>query len=366
MEPKKSTPAVVHESEAQRQHVRVQIPAQAEIAGKRYEVRDLSVGGVSLVGVIGSFRKNDSVAVNLVLPFGDFSLDVSLDSKVQHYDADARSLGLRFDNLTPVQVSILSHVLKAFLAGDIVESGDILAVAARDNFVKVRKQKGASDQKADFDIRRQLPGLLLIGTLGLIAAFLILNSLFERVFVLKSNQGAVVGPVVQLAAPSAGLVKRLVPANTVAVKIGQPLFSIETSIDTTGAAAQPATIVSPCECFLSQSRAQSGEYVQTGAPVMDLIPVSAEPMIVMTLEPRDADRVVIDGRVSIRIPGANEIIQGKVVQIETNLASVLASRPSETFGAMPAFPSVVARIRPDQKLPAGLIGRPAYAEFKTY
>ncbi|HRC26587.1 MAG TPA: hypothetical protein PKX87_04050, partial [Alphaproteobacteria bacterium] len=61
----------------------------------------------------------------------------------------------------------------------------------------------------------------------------------------------------------------------------------------------------------------------------------------------------------------NEIIQGKVVQIETNLASVLASRPSDAFGAAPAVPSVVARIRPDQKLPAGLIGRPAYAEFKT-
>lgn len=366
MEPKKATPAVVHESEAQRQHVRVQIPAQAEIAGKRYEVRDLSVGGLSLVGVSGSFRKNDSVAVSLVLPFGDFSLDVSLDAKVQHYDAETRSLGLRFDNLTPVQVSILSHVLKAFMAGDIVESGDILAVAARDNFVKVRKQKTSGDQVTGFDLRRQLPGLLLVGTLGLLAAYLILNSLFERVFVLKSNQGVVTGPVVELAAPSAGIVKRLVPANTVAVKAGQPLFSIENPSAAGTPGALSATIVSPCECFLSQSRAQAGEYVQTGAAVMDLIPVSAEPMILMTLEPRDADRVTIDGTVSIRIPGANELVQGKVVQIETNLGSILASQPSAAPGAAAAVPAVVARIRPDQKLPAGLIGRPAYAEFKTY
>lgn len=361
MESTKPTPALVHESEAQRQHVRVQIPAQAEISGRRYDIKDLSVGGASLAGVEGAFRKGDSVSVTLVLPFGDFSLDVALDARVQYHDAANKSLGVRFDSLTPVQVSILSHVLRAFMAGDIVETGDILAVAARDNFVKVRKQKSAGEQTSDFDIRRQLPGILLIGALGLFAAFLILTSLFDRIFVLKSNQGVVRGPVVEMLTSSEGVVTRLVPANTVAVKTGQPLFSIASS--ETGA---KLTVKSPCECFLARSRVQNGEYIPAGARLADLIPVTAEPEILMALAPEEANRVSIDTRASIRIPGTNDIIQGKVVQIETNLADVLSPPTSGAAGMVPPAPSIVARVRPDQKLPAGLIGRPAYAEFSTY
>lgn len=365
MESTKPTPTLVHESEAQRQHVRVQIPAQADIAGKRYEIRDLSVGGASLSGIDGAFRKGDSVALTLILPFGEFSLDVALDAKVQYHDVANKSLGVRFDSLTPVQVSILSHVLKAFMAGDIVETGDILAVAARDNFVKVRKQKTASEQVSDFSVRKQLPGILLISVLGLFAAFLIVSSLLEKIFILKSNQGVVTGPVVEMISSSDGIVTRLVPANTVAVKTGQPLFSIEPS-GINGQTGAKMTVKSPCECFFARSRVQNGEYIPAGARLADLIPVTAEPEISMTLAPEDAGRVSIDTRVSVRIPGTNEIIQGKVVQIETNLAAILSPSASTAPGVTPTIPSIVARVQPNQKLPAGLIGRPAYAEFSTY
>lgn len=45
----KKVPAeVVHESEAQRQHLRVQIPARVKVEGWSYPVADLSAGGMKI------------------------------------------------------------------------------------------------------------------------------------------------------------------------------------------------------------------------------------------------------------------------------------------------------------------------------
>ena len=78
---------IVHESETQRQHVRVHLPAQIEFANKSYDVSDLSAGGLSVRNVEGSFAKLQHISFVLILPFTDLKLYINLDAQVQYHDA---------------------------------------------------------------------------------------------------------------------------------------------------------------------------------------------------------------------------------------------------------------------------------------
>lgn len=368
METAKKTPEIVHESEAQRQYVRLALPAYAEIAGSRYTVKDISTGGMGVTGVEGNFAAGQILATRLVLPFVDFTLEVSVDIQVQHFERENKFLGCRFVNLSANQVSILNHVIKAFIAGDVVSAGDLLSVTGRDNFVKVRKAR-AGAQSAGISIARQLPGILLITALGLAAAGLIFSNIYNRLFVLKSSQGVLVGPVVEVKAESEGTLKFLVSTDTVTVKPGQPLAAI---VGTPAANALPGAsqppgyvIKSPCECFLSRNKAQSGEFLAVGTPVLTLIPVTAEPIVTVALEPQHGSRVPLNGEALVTVAGIDGKIPGRVLSVESNLPAILASAASANAEGA-AVPAVVVKIRPDQKLPADLIGRPASAEFRTY
>lgn len=370
METAKKTPEIVHESEAQRQYVRLAFPAYAEIGGNRYTVKDISSGGMAITGVEGNYASGQTLAIRLILPFVDFSLEISVDIQIQHFDKENKSVGCRFINLSANQVSILNHVIKAFIAGDIITAGDLLGVTSRDNFVKVRKAK-TGGQSAGVSIARQLPGILLISAIGLAAAVLIFSNIYDRLFVLKSSQGAVIGPVVEIRAETEGTLKFLVSPDTVTVKPGQPIAAI---VGTASASAAPGAtqppgyvIKSPCDCFLSRNKAQNGEFLPVGASVLTLVPITAEPLVTIALEPRDGGRVPLNGSAIISIPGIDGEITGRVLSVESNLPGILAGTSAASAESNSiAGPAVIVKIRPDQKLPADLIGRPAVAEFRTY
>src|SRR5688572_30040357 len=122
---------IVHESEAQRQHVRLPFPAKAEINGTIYATKNMSPGGVSIENITGDFRAGKEIPLTLKIPFDNFSLDIHVQAEILHYDAQQRTLGCRFVNLDANHVSLFNHILRAFLAGDAVASGDIINIVTR-------------------------------------------------------------------------------------------------------------------------------------------------------------------------------------------------------------------------------------------
>src|SRR5688572_1915779 len=106
---------IVHESETQRQFIRLQMPAQVDTNGQRYSVNDLSAGGCAIRDINESLKRGDRLNLKLILPFSDFALDVALEAQVQHYDSNLKVAGCSFINLNAGQVSILSHVMKSFI-----------------------------------------------------------------------------------------------------------------------------------------------------------------------------------------------------------------------------------------------------------
>src|SRR4051812_13042787 len=113
-----TAPQVVHESETQRQHVRLPLPARAEIEGKDHEIKDLSSGGVAVRDVAGTYARGQRLPLRLKLPFGSFSMDINVESEVQHFNAKDKVVGCLFINLSADHIALLNYVLKAFIAGD--------------------------------------------------------------------------------------------------------------------------------------------------------------------------------------------------------------------------------------------------------
>ena len=151
---KNSAQSIVHESETQRQFVRLPVPSQAKVGDNSYYIKDLSSGGVAIVDVSTPFVEGARFPLSLTLPFSSFSLQIVLDAQVKYYLPQEKLLGCQFIGLTTDQVALLNHVIKSFMAGEIVKSGDILNVAARDNFTKPRAKKVAADGKAVANLKR--------------------------------------------------------------------------------------------------------------------------------------------------------------------------------------------------------------------
>ena len=184
-----SVEQIVHESEAQRQFVRVRLPAEVLFDGANHNVRDLSSGGIGIMDVTKSYTTGETVSLTLTLPFQDFSMDIDLTGHVQAHNTQTKVLGVRFTNLTKQQISLLNHILKSYISGDIVAGPDLLNVVARDNFVKIRKQATGQNNTPNL-IRQALP-LFFITLLGTLAALFVGSNIVENALMIKASNAVV-------------------------------------------------------------------------------------------------------------------------------------------------------------------------------
>lgn len=334
---------VVHESETQRQFVRLPVPAIVTLDGQEYEVKDLSSGGLSVEGVTKGYTVGARAPLMLTLPFTAFSLDINIDAEVQYYSAQNKTLGCQFVNVTPDQVSLLNHVIKSYMAGEIVKSGDLLNVAARENFVSPRK-KAATDKIPVVNIKRQIPGLIMVGALGVLAATFIIGNLYDSMYTLRSSDAVVQGPEVQVRAVVQGEFISKIPAGTRSVKERQELGTVNGD-----------DVKSPCNCLITEIHRQNGEFVIAGDPIVSLVPEQSSPWIVARLKPSEASRLSIDSPAKVTIAGQKAEIVGKVASIKSDRAVA-----DDLSGSR----MVQVRIVPEQKLSVDLAGRPAKVVFE--
>lgn len=196
----------VHESETQRQYVRVPMPVRALINGRSFEVKDLSSGGIGITGIKGEFEKGGTLPLTLVFPFSDFALDLKLDTQIQNYDPRAQLLGVRFIDLTPAKISLVNNVIRSFIAGEVVSANEMLEISKRDDFVKIRQQK--NDNAAQpVQLGQNLIPMAMFGLLGLAATYLIALNIYASIFVVASNLGVVKAETLPLSPAVMELVK---------------------------------------------------------------------------------------------------------------------------------------------------------------
>lgn len=353
---------LVHESETQRQYVRVTMPALVEIEEQVYEVSDLSSGGFRVQGFEGSYRKGKAFPLRLVLPFHAFTLDVDLEAEVRHYNKDTQTMGCRFINLTEDKMSVLNHVLRSFIAGDLVGAGDVINVVARENYVKVRHHAdGEEGRRQDFWKRQALP-LAFIALLGLMALFIIGQNIYNGIFVLESSQAYIESDTIVVRNPVEGIYEPVLEGNIKSVQSGQVIGTIgldaRSSSNTRVRRGGKVSIESPCDCYVLSREVKSGEYIVSGSEVMELVEMNSVPWVTAVVSTREAQRIAIGDKADVYVAGSDVELVGTVTGFNVNdIGGPMVAR-SEGFDT-----GVQVRIQLEQKIPVDLTGRPARVDF---
>lgn len=363
----KSEDRIVHESEATRQHVRVQMPARIEVEDHSYEIANLSSAGVGIKGIkSGGKKPGDVFECRLILPFLAFSLDVDLEAEVRHYEDKDKILGCRFVNLTREQTSILNQVIRSFISGDVVTSGDVLNVVARENFVKFRPQATPETSSVKPPPvpawQHQLVPLLFIAILGVGAFGLIAQTFYKSVLVIETPQAYVQVPRIAIKTPVAGMFGKALKDGVKSVQAGQNLG--EVNVQNVYGSANNETIrsviiKSPCNCVVLSRSVAEGEFVMPGAMLLSLAGIDTRPWIVATVATKQAQRLSIGDTAGIRIAGTDIEVTGKIETLIMNEKTGAVLPTTQGFD-----PGVEVKVILDQKIPVDLAGRPARVDFK--
>jgi len=347
---------LVHESETQRQYVRVSLPARARVGNKDYIVSDLSSGGMSIQNSDAGFKKGDQINTLLTLPFKSFSMDIELEAEARHTNNATKSAGFRFVNLTPEQTSLLNHVLRSFIAGEIVAGNDLLAVVSRENFVKVRHHSDVESDKSTFWKRQALP-FTIIALLGLTAFFIIVQNIYNSAFVLESSQAYVSGNEFEIRSPVDGIFETSIADDLVSLQKNQ-LIGMVASTQAASPISPKISVTSPCDCYIVSRSVDQGEFAAKGTEILSLVSTSDTLWVTAIISTADSQRIRVGDEADIFVAGSDVELSGTIESFSVNKSGGAVIPASEGFDT-----GVQVKIKANQKLPVDLIGRPATVGF---
>ncbi|MGH8389778.1 MAG: PilZ domain-containing protein [Pseudomonas sp.] len=358
---------VVHESEAQRQHARVKIPAKLRFFGPdrtpvEARVIDLSAGGLAFNAGQLPLKVGDVYKARLQFVVDNLGLAMDVEFQVRSFDRQTSRAGCQFQNLEPQDISTLRHLITSHLAGDIVSIGEMLATLQRDNFTKARKMKDGGHGMSAFGRMKAVTFSLGIFVVGLAAFGFIFKSVYGMYFVSHAQAGLVSVPGVNITMPRDGTVQSLVKSDGVAAK-GAPLATFSTSMldvlkgHLEGDQLAPAkveelfgkqmtgTLTSPCDCTVAQQMVANGQYASKGDVIFQLVPRNTEANVEARFSYRQFGDVLPGTAVRFQIAGEDKTRTGKIVSSTSLKSADLSS-------------DIRVLIQPDEALDSSLAGRP--------
>ncbi|AWM90401.1 hemolysin D [Pseudomonas sp. 31-12] len=358
---------VVHESEAQRQHARVKIPAKLRFFGPdrtpmEARVIDLSAGGLAFNAGQLPLKIGDVYKARLQFVIDNLGLAMDVELQVRSFDRQTGRAGCQFQNLEPQDISTLRHLITSHLAGDIVSMGEVLATLQRDNFTKARKMKDGGHGMTAFGRLRAVTFSLAIFIVGLAAFGFIFKSVYGMYFVSHAQAGLVSVPGMNITMPRDGTVQSLIKADGVAAK-GAPLATFSTSMldvlkgHLDDNQLQPAkveelfgkqmtgTLTSPCDCTVAQQLVANGQYASKGDVIFQLVPRNSEANVEARFTYRQFADVRPGSTVSFQIAGEDTTRSGKIVSSTSLKSADLSS-------------DIRVLIQPDEPLDSKFAGRP--------
>jgi alginate biosynthesis protein Alg44 len=358
---------VVHESEAQRQHARVKIPAKLRFFGPdrtpvEARVIDLSAGGLAFNAGQLPLKVGEVYKARLQFVIDNLGLAMDVELQVRSFDRETGRAGCQFQNLEPRDISTLRHLITSHLAGDIVSVGEMLATLQRDNFTKARKVKDGGHGMTPFGRLRAVTFSLAIFLVGLTAFGFIFKSVYGMYFVSHAQAGLVSVPAMNITMPRDGTVQSLIKADGVAAK-GAPLATFSTSMldvlkgHLDDNQLQPAkveelfgkqmtgTLTSPCDCTVAQQLVADGQYATKGDVIFQLVPRNSEANVEARFSYRQFGEVLPGSTVSFQIAGEDKVRSGKIVSSTSLNSADLSS-------------DIRVHIKPDEPLNSAFAGRP--------
>lgn len=358
---------VVHESEAQRQHARVKIPAKLRFFGPdrtpvEARVIDLSAGGLAFNAGQLPLKVGDVHKARLQFVIDNLGLAMDVELQIRSVDRQTGRIGCQFQNLEPRDISTLRHLITSHLAGDIVSVGEMLATLQRDNFTKARKVKDGGHGMTPLGRLKAVTFSAGIFVVGLVAFGFIFKSVYGMYFVSHAQAGLVSVQGMNITMPRDGTVQSLIKADGVAAK-GAPLATFSTSmldvlkghldegqlqpskVEELFGKQMTGTLTSPCDCTVAQQLVANGQYASKGDVIFQLVPRNTEANVEARFSYRQFGDVLPGTSVSFQIAGEDQTRTGKIVSSTSLKSADLSS-------------DIRVQIKPDEPLDSAFAGRP--------
>ena len=358
---------VVHESEAQRQHARVKIPAKLRFLGTdrtpmQVNIIDLSAGGLSFNAANQSFKVGDALKGRLQFVIDNLGLAMDVELLVRNTDRQTGRVGCQFQNLDLQDIATLRHLITSHLSGDIVTLGEVLATLQRDNFTKARKVKDGGSGMSPFGRMKAVVVSAGVFVVGLVAFGFIVKSVYGLYFVTHAQSALVSVPGMNITMPRDGTVQSLIKDDNLAAN-GAPIATFSTSmldvikghldenqlqpanIETLFGKQMTGTLTSPCDCVMAEQVVANGQYASKGDVIFKLVPRNSEANIAARFSYRQFGDVLPGTRVNFQVAGEDALRSGKIVSSTSLNSDDLSS-------------DIRVQIKPDAPLDSALAGRP--------
>ncbi|GHT85742.1 mannuronan synthase [Betaproteobacteria bacterium] len=325
---------VLHESETQRQHARIRIPAEISFDGPggraiTLPLVDLSASGFSFNAANVLIKAGDHYPGVLIFAIDKLSLSVKVEFQVRKLGGSDGRVGCQFHNLGTREISTLRQLITAHLSGDLISAGELLTTLQRDNFTKPRRDDSAGHISPLARLRAVAVslGVLVVG----LAAFAFAgNALYQVYFISSAVSAIVVYPSVQVAIPRDGTIQSLIGEDGI-VRKGAPIATFNASVlDLLKGSLQesdlaPArvtelsttqikgTLTSPCDCGLVRQVVADGQYAGKGDVVFELAPRDAQAGIEARFPYKKFTAVQPGTAVNFRVAGEDQWLPGHIV-----------------------------------------------------
>ncbi|MCP1623144.1 alginate biosynthesis protein Alg44 [Pseudomonas nitroreducens] len=358
---------VVHESEAQRQHARVKLPARIRYIGSHREgidarLLDLSAGGFAFTSAndtqvqVGDLHKG-----KLLFQIDSISFSLEVEFQVRSYDRETSRVGCEFQHLKPREIAALRYLITSYLAGEVISVGDMLNTLQRENFTKARKHGAGSGGMGFFGRFRAVTVSTAIFVVGVGAFAVILNQIYNLYFVTHADSGVVSVANQQITMPREGTVESLVEPGAEVAK-GAPIASFSANLldllkgNLTEEQLNPSnieklfghqmkgTLTSPCDCRVVEQRVANGQFANKGDVIFTLTPRDSLATVEARFPYRNAAELSPGTHVNFQVAGDSEVRGGRILRT----APVDGDLSSE----------IRVQITPDQPLDSQMAGRP--------
>ncbi len=375
---------VVHETEVERQHPRVRIPATLHIGTKgreqAYRLLDISAGGFAFDAREDTYRIGKIHHGTLKFAMDPMGMTLEVNFRVCNTDAGDHRVGCAFEDLDGRQIALLRQVINAYLAGEVVSVGDVLTTLSRDNYAKPRAPQGAARVQPQRVRSRAVTFTGLLFLVGLAAFVYAFTRLYGALFITHAIAGKVAAPSFAITMPRDGTYFNLIPPDG-KVRKGQPLGTFQAAMldvvqnDPGSLHLTPqqlsqlmgetlkGTLSSPCDCTVLQKFALDSQFINRNQPLMTLLPDDAKPYVLARFHFDSMKDLGVGRIVAFHISGESHDRYGRISKVRLLPGPVNADdkggasdlRGLDTPGAVS---DVLAEIRPTQSLARSLVDRP--------
>ena len=359
---------LVHETEAQRRHARVKIPARLIVTDPQHnqfvlEVSEISASGFSVVDDSARIRINNTYCGRLLFNFDSVEFVLKINFQVINEDSNEHRFGCQFQDLGTQEVSTLRLLISKFLGGEIAQVNDVLTTLSRENFTKARKVNTSAGLTGWAKTKAILATFLMF-VVGLGAFAYLISTLASHYLVTAARSALIMLPQQTVLMPKEGNVELLVKAGD-NVKAGVPVARIQapwaeqvTTMLKASTTPDPKllallqtqmnyTLTSPCDCQVLSVNVANGQFLERGKSVVQLIKPQSQPYVQASFDYADYARLTTGRRVSLTLPDGLPTVGGQISAVTMN-----ESAPNQTQNA------VTVLVMPDSPLPANTIGLP--------